>query len=84
MQKHYLKNHHGGRGLIGKELRSNTSFSSSVPYSIPSAGDYYGEYPLLCNFPGEIVLRGGFPMPSLKESDYSRSNICSESGLKPG
>ena len=30
-----------------------------VPCSIPRVGDYCGEYPLHCKFPGEIFHRGG-------------------------
>ena len=35
------------------------------PYLI---GDYHGEYPLLCNFPGTMFHVGGFPLP------YPRNN----------
>ena len=35
-----------------------------APYSIPSIGDYNGDYHLHCNIPGKNFHRDGFPLPS--------------------
>ena len=56
-----------------------------VPYSIPSVGDYYGEYSLHCNFPGGKFFAGvvSHCLPLKDRIIVGQINICTEFGLNP-